>query len=178
MTMKIRELYKKYSETTFRMALDHLFDIGIVNFSKRSEQDIENICRKSLSETPNNSLISGKARADIIRCAYELSKFSVWDILKFVQTDLKIDGATVHPGIIIRFLNNESGAEIKTVVVPSETTTEQIDTAIAIVEDRAEIHRKNGIFSSFSARYEIQNAFNSVKVRTSEMFKPEHDVYL
>ncbi len=128
---KIRELYQKYGEYCFRLALSFLFDTGMKNIK---EEDIDKECEKIIKGTPANSFISGEMQADIYRCAHALSEMTVWDILKYVRTDLEIDGAVVHPGMIVEFRNNVNGKGIMTLVLPPETTEEQVNDVLDGIE--------------------------------------------
>ena len=114
MKAKLRELYQKYGDYVFRLALCVLFYNGMKNIK---ESELEKECMTIIKSTPENSLVTGEMQANIYHCAYDLSEMTVWDILKFVRTDIEIDGAIVHPGMIVEFRQSANGkgmeAELK-----------------------------------------------------------------
>lgn len=124
MKANLRELYQKYGDYVFRLALCVLFYNGMKNIK---ESELEKECMTIIKSTPENSLVTGEMQANIYRCAYDLSEMTVWDILKFVRTDIEIDGAIVHPGMIVEFRQSANGKGIMTLVLPPETTEEQIE---------------------------------------------------
>lgn len=80
----------------------------------------DEVCAQILKETPANSIMTPEFSAELVRCAIELSRVSIGDILKYIQTDMKYDGVTVHPGIIIRFMQNATCHNIMTCVIPAD----------------------------------------------------------
>lgn len=111
----IKDIQKKYGENIFRMAITHLFETGV---KALQDVDVEPICKKIIDETPESAIMTGELQADILRCAAELAKLSLWDVLRFVQTDVQIYGATVHPGVIIEFrrIDDEKIDEVTTCI--------------------------------------------------------------
>ena len=107
----IKEIKKKYGDNIFRMAISHLYETGIKAIQ---DVDVEPICKKIIDETPESAIMTGELQADILRCAAELSKLPLWDVLRFVQTDIKIFGATVHPGVIVEFRRYNAGKYVLT----------------------------------------------------------------
>lgn len=135
MKAKLRELYQKYGDYVFRLALCVLFYNGMKNIK---ESELEKECMTIIKSTPENSLVTGEMQANIYRCAYDLSEMTVWDILKFVRTDIEIDGAIVHPGMIVEFRQSANGKGIMTLVLPPETTEEQIEELLYAIEREVE----------------------------------------
>ena len=135
MKAKLRELYQKYGDYVFRLALCVLFYNGMKNIK---ESELEKECMTIIKSTPENSLVTGEMQANIYRCAYDLSEMTVWDILKFVRTDIEIDGAIVHPGMIVEFRQSANGKGIMTLVLPPETTEEQIEELLDTIEREVE----------------------------------------
>ncbi len=163
MKAKIRELHQKYGEYVFRLALSVFFDIGMKNI-KRHEIDKE--CEKIVQSTPKNALVTGEMQANIYRCAYELSKMTVWDILKYVRTDLEIEGAIVHPGMIVQFRQSANDREIMTVVLPPEITEGQVEDLLDGIEREVETH----IGTNERVHYEncIKEQLKNVNLRCDE----------
>lgn len=97
MRKELKVIQRKYGEDIFRLAITHLIHVGIDKFSKL---DIDALCDRALSETPDNAIISGKYQADILRCAKAICDFTADDLLKFIKTDVSMAGIPPH----IRFL--------------------------------------------------------------------------
>ncbi len=136
---KINEISRKYGEMTMRMAITHLIDKGMDAFRN---VDIEKVCKKAIEETPKNSLITGELQAEILRCCKELSDEDIWDILRYVQASLSIDGIYTQIGQCIRFLQNATGNHIVTYLAANDTTEEQIDNASKRLDDLVEDYGK------------------------------------
>lgn len=178
MLNKIREINKKYDDTVFRMALDHLFRLGSDALSKVSEEELANICNAIIETEPKNSLMTGEVRANILRCACELSKISVWDIFKYIQADMKIDGMTVHPGVVFR-LFKDNGKELSTVVLSADASDEAIDEALEAIGKKAAEYRLlygSGLYS-FDADNAIKTAFKDVGIRVQGI-EPDIKLYV
>lgn len=114
MKEQIKAIREKYGEPMLRMAIDHVIGVGINNLKNVNADEV---CAQILKETPANAIMTPEFSAELMRCAIELSRVSIGDILKYIQTDMKYDGVTVHPGIIIRFMQNATGHNIITCVV-------------------------------------------------------------
>ncbi len=158
----IKAIQKKYSESIFMMAITHLFETGI-NLIK--EADIEKECKKIIEETPECAIMTGELQADILRCAAELAIIPLWDVLRFIKTDVGIYGATVHPGIIIEFRRNTTDKEILTCVIPSGTNEETIEDVLNQIE--ADITEQASEKGSYRLPYEdfIRSAFKKHGIR-------------
>lgn len=176
---EIRAINKKYDETVFRMALDHLFRVGSDALSKVSEEEIAKVCNTIIETEPKNSLMTGEVRANVLKCAYELSKISVWDIFKYIQGEMRIDGMTVHPGAIIRLVREYNGKELSTVVVSADATDECIDKAFEAIGNKVSEYKRlygSGLHS-FNAYDEIKAAFNDVGIRVKTI-EPDKTLYV
>lgn len=172
MKEKIRGLYHKYGEYAFRLALTVLFSSGMNNIKK---SELEKECEKIVKNTSDNSLVTGEMQANIYRCAYALSEMTVWDILKFVRTDLEIDGAIVHPGMIVEFRQNVSGKVISTLVLPPETTEEQVEDLLDGIE--RDIETNLGTKVHFHYENCIKEQLRKVKLR-SEVLMADKVFYI
>lgn len=137
MKEQIKAIREKYGEPMLRMAIDHVIGVGINNLKNVNADEV---CAQILKETPANSIMTPEFSAELMRCAIELSRVSIGDILKYFQTDMKYDGVTVHPGIIIRFMQNATGHNIMTCVIPADTNEETLEGAVKTVEDRLDAY--------------------------------------
>lgn len=131
MKEKITQIYNKYGDFVFNSAVPHLIDLGARTLQK---MDVEAQCKKVIETTPDQAIVSGDVQADILRCAAELAQLKVNDILRFVQTDMRFIGTKIHPGRVISFVRKNTGARILNVVLPAETTDEQIDLIRSLVD--------------------------------------------
>ena len=103
-----------------------------------------------IKTTPENSIMTGEFRADVLRCSVELAKEPLWEVLKYIQTNIGIDGVTVHPGIVLNFRRNACMEEIMTCVVPADTSEDTLDNVIEAIEKRLENMKKSmGIATVF-----------------------------
>lgn len=172
MKAKLRELHQKYGDYVFRLALSVLFDNGMKNIKK---SELEKECVTIIKSTPENSLVTGEMQANIYRCAYALSEMTVWDILKFVRTDIEIDGAIVHPGMIVEFRQGAKGKEIMTLVLPPETTEEQVEELLDGIE--RDIETNAGSKADFHYENCIKEQILKVKIR-SEVLTADKVFYI
>lgn len=172
MKAKLRELYQKYGDYVFRLALCVLFYNGMKNIK---ESELEKECMTIIKSTPENSLVTGEMQANIYRCAYDLSEMTVWDILKFVRTDIEIDGAIVHPGMIVEFRQSANGKGIMTLVLPPETTEEQIEELLDTIE--REVETNAGSKADFHYENCIKEQIQKAKIR-SEVLTADKMFYI
>ena len=162
MSKQIDEIRKKYGEPMLRMGIDHVIGVGINNLK---DVNADEVCARILKETPANSIMTPEFSAELMRCAIELSQISIGDILKYIQTDMQYDGVTVHPGIIIRFMQNATCHNIMTCVIPADTNEEMLEDAVKTVEDRLEAYiDKTGSAYAFSFTTAIEEAFKNAKI--------------
>ena len=172
MKAKLRELHQKYGDYVFRLALCLLFDNGIKNIKAF---ELEKKCEMIIKSTPDNSLITGEMQANIYHCAYALSEMKVWDILKFVRTDIEIDGAIVHPGMIVEFRHSENSKEIMALVLPPETTEEQVEELLDGIE--RDVETNAGLKADFHYENCIKEQILKVKIR-SEVLTADKVFYI
>ena len=175
MNKQIHEISKKYGEHIFRMSITHLMQVGADNLKNA---DVEAVCEKMMKETPPNYIMTPEFRCNILRCSVELSQIPVWDILKYIQTDIKIDGATVHPGLYLLFRRNATCEHITACVVPADTdlsTIDEIEEDINKMMD--EYEKKHGNYYGFSYKDAVEKAFEDRGIRPRDI---EYDmtVYL
>lgn len=162
MNKQIAEIRKKYGEPMLRMAIDHVISVGTNNLKN---VNADKVCAQILKETPENSIMTPEFSAELMRCAIELAQVPVGDILKYIQTDMRYDGVTVHPGIIVRFRQNATCHHIMTGVIPADTAEETLEDAVKAVEDKLEAYiDKNGSAYAFSFTTAIEEAFKNAKI--------------
>lgn len=86
----IRAIEDKYGLMVFRCALSHLVSCGA-----QVLQDAEEIekCKADIqANTPSNSIMTAGFQCGIVDCAVELADIDAWDLFKYIQTDVAIDG--------------------------------------------------------------------------------------
>ena len=86
----IRAIEDKCGLTVFRCGLTHLISCG-----SQALQDADEIekCKYEIQEnTPKNSIMTAGFQCDIIDCAVELAGIDVWDLFRYIQTDVAVDG--------------------------------------------------------------------------------------
>ncbi len=155
---KMIEISRKYAEPTLRMAITHLIDKGREAFVNL---DIEETCKKVLAETPKNSLITAELQAEIIRCCKELCEVDIWDILRYVKTEIEIYGVYTVNGQLLRFLKNATGDYVAAYIVPNGADDEQISEASerldVLIDEYGKAH--NGFYGNIDYRELIKKAF-------------------
>lgn len=167
MKEQIKAIREKYGEPILRMAIDHVIGVGINNLKNVNADEV---CAQILKETPANAIMTPEFSAELMRCAIELSRVSIGDILKYIQTDMQYDGVTVHPGIIIRFMQNATCHNIMTCVIPADTNEEMLEDAVKTVEDRLEAYiDKTGSAYAFSFTTAIENAFKDASIEIKDL---------
>lgn len=167
MNKKISEISRKYGEHIFRMAITHLMQVGVDNLK---DADVEAVCKKMMEETPANYIMTPEFRCSILRCSVELAQEPIWDILKYIQTDIGIDGVTVHPGIIVNFKQNATCKHLMTCVVPADTDDDTLEDVVKTVEKKLESYiKKTGSAYGFSFCNEIEETFKAAKIRIKDI---------
>ena len=161
MNKQIAEIRKKYGEPMLRMAIDHVISVGTNNLKN---VNADKVCAQILKETPANSIMTPEFSA------IELAQVPIGDILKYIQTDMRYDGVTVHPGIIVRFRQNATCHHIMTCVIPADTVEETLEEAVKSVEDALEAYiDKNGSAYAFSFTTAIENAFKDASIEIKDI---------
>jgi hypothetical protein len=85
---EINDIENKYGLVLFRMGLSHLMDSGIRNFDDKLVADyIAQIMAKAEEDKANgvNPVMSPEFQCEIVRCAAELSHFSVWTLFAYIK---------------------------------------------------------------------------------------------
>lgn len=89
----IRALEDKYGLMLFRMALTHLVDVGVRYFSDGDiEQDISQIMAQGEADKTNgvHPVITPEFKCDIVRCAADFSKFSIWTLFEYIKKHVEV----------------------------------------------------------------------------------------
>ena len=88
----IKRIEDKYGLLVFRCALQHLVLCGIQALMDREEVEK---CKKEIHETTSpRSFMTADFQCGIIDCAVELASIEVWDLFRYIRTDVAIDGWT------------------------------------------------------------------------------------
>jgi len=94
-TKEINLVMEEYGEPIFRMALTHLFDVGIQNLTEKNvDKTIKTIQKQEEERIASNSkgtpLMTIDFQIELLQCALKLAKYSVWDLLYFVKKNIFI----------------------------------------------------------------------------------------
>lgn len=92
-TNEIQAIENKYGMMLFHMAFTHLIDVGHRHMSN-PELVAEN-CKAIRETTKPNSIMTADFQCSLMKCAAELTQFSIDDLLRYVKTDFGFDGLTM-----------------------------------------------------------------------------------
>ena len=84
----IRNIENKYGLMLFRMGLSHLVDAGHRNLTDENvEKSIQQIMAQGKEDKANGkiSIMTPEFKCEILRCAAELSQFSIWTLFKYIK---------------------------------------------------------------------------------------------
>ncbi len=96
MTGKIKEinnLESKYGLVLFRMGLTHLVDVGIRNLNNDNvKESIQQIIAQGEADRANGivPIMTPEFQCEILRCASELAKFTIWDLFMYIKKHVAI----------------------------------------------------------------------------------------
>ena len=96
MTGKIKEinnLENKYGLVLFRMGLTHLVDAGIRNLNEDNvKESIKRIIAQGEADKSNGivPIMTPEFQCEILRCAAELAKFTIWDLFMYIKKHMAI----------------------------------------------------------------------------------------
>lgn len=88
----IKRIEDKYGLMVFRCALSHLVSCGAQVL--QNEAEVAECKQKIHAETPANSIMTAGFQCDIVDCAVELADIEAYDLFRYIQTDVAIDGWT------------------------------------------------------------------------------------
>ena len=137
---EIRNIYKKFGEPVFRMALSHMVAIGS---NRMKKVVIEDAVREILT-AGSNGLITHEMQIEILKCSWELAQHELWDILAFVQTDIGIQGVTIHPGVIVDFFDSRTDKKCCTYVLPADIDEDLIEEVADTIRKKRSLHNYGG----------------------------------
>ena len=162
MRKELKIIQEKYGEDIFRLAITHLIHMGIEHFSK---EDIDVLCERALHESPDNAIMTGGYQVNILRCAHEICRFSVEDLLKFVKTDVNMAGIPPHIRLMIAFRANATERLIMSCMLPADMDREVLNDLTEEIERREdEYEKKHGSLYGFDLRCAIENAARALKI--------------
>jgi len=98
---EITAIENKYGLIMFRMGLTHLVDVGFRNLT---DEDVEAAIKKIIADAETDKangviqVMTPEFQCDLVRCAAELAKFSVWDIFAYIQENVVIGTAKQGAG--------------------------------------------------------------------------------
>ncbi len=84
---KIMAIHRRYGEVQFRMALQHLFQMGKENFSDENMTAAKETIRNN---TPENAIMTADYQLQLLDCSFELSQFPAWDVLLYLKLYISI----------------------------------------------------------------------------------------
>ena len=90
---KILDIENKYGLLLFRMGLSHLVDVGHRNLSDENVREaFEQIMANAEEDKANGvmSIMTPEFQCEIVRCAAELSGFSVWSLFGYIKKHVHI----------------------------------------------------------------------------------------
>lgn len=127
----IKAIEEKYNDFVFKNAILELMQLGSYRLR---DIDVEKECRLAieLNKINNTSgkgvpIVSVELRNNIFRCAAELSHIDPVEILKYIQTDVKIPGIKTNPGRFVKFNDRKTGRAIITLLVDKPLNKQDID---------------------------------------------------
>ena len=92
----IRDLEDKYGLMTFRMGLSHLVDVGHRNLTDENvEESIREIMAQGEEDRANGKkpVMTPEFLCEVLRCAAELARFSIWTLFAYIKKYVHIDMA-------------------------------------------------------------------------------------
>lgn len=157
----IREICKKHGEAVFRMALSHMVAVGS---DRLRSINVDEAVKEILASDNPKALITPQMQASILRCTCELAQQDLWDILAFVQTDIGIQGISIHPGVIVDFYDARTDTKCCTYVLPADTSED-------LIEDVADEIRKekHALMSGNPLRELIRAEFRKKGIRVEDV---------
>jgi len=91
---EIQALENKYGLILFRMGLTHLVDAGFSNLDDNSvKEGIEQILAQGEIDKADGkiSIMTPEFKCEILRCAFDLTKFSIWTLFAYIKKHVVVD---------------------------------------------------------------------------------------
>lgn len=85
---EMARLENKYGSLLFRMGLTQLVDVGV---RQLTDDNVEASIRQIIAEGEINkangviTVMTPEFQCEIVRCAAELAKFSIWDLFTYIK---------------------------------------------------------------------------------------------
>lgn len=76
------------NELLFRMAISHLYDVG---YRHLTEENVNETITDIMKQDDSHSIMTNEYQADIVRTAYELSKFDHIHLIVYIQREVAWD---------------------------------------------------------------------------------------
>jgi hypothetical protein len=92
---EIRSIENKYGLMLFGMGLSYLADVGHRNLDAANvEEGIRQIVASGEADKANGitPVMSSECQCEILRCAAELSKYSIWTLFGYIKKHMEIGG--------------------------------------------------------------------------------------
>ena len=92
---EIRNIEDKYGLVLFRMGLTHLVDIGVRHLTDDNvEENIKEILAAGEMDKANGviTVMTPQFQCEIVRCAAELAKFSIWELFSYIKKHVVVSG--------------------------------------------------------------------------------------
>ena len=89
----INDVENKYGLVLFRMALTHLVDVGHRNLTDENVgASIREIIAQAKKDQADGkiSVMTPEFQCDIVRCAAELTRFSIWDLFYYIKKHVTV----------------------------------------------------------------------------------------
>ena len=177
MYKEIEQIKRKYNEMVFRMGLQHLVECGAKLLSDKKV--VEEECKRIMSNTPKNSIMTPEFTCDILRCAAELAKIDPLDLFRYIKLCLDFDNIKVIEGRIVSFQANCTGKEYWKCIIPSDTDEEVLEDVEKRINEMMDAHGKRnaGDFSDFDMVNNIVSAFNQFGIKAKDI-APDIVIYI
>lgn len=91
---EIRNLENKYGLLIFRVGLTHLVDVGHRNLDDKSlKERLKQILEEGEWDKVNGvkPIMAPEFKCEILRCAAELAKFSIWTLFAYIKKHVVVD---------------------------------------------------------------------------------------
>jgi hypothetical protein len=90
---EISDIENKYGDALFRMGLAHMVDVGIRHLTDENvEECFKQITANDEAVRANGAvpIMTAEFQCEIVRCAAELAKFSVWKLFTYIKNHVAI----------------------------------------------------------------------------------------
>lgn len=122
--MTVNEICNKKDPMIVSMALSLLMREGSKSFTPDKVK--AEIKRIHAEDTPT-ALVAPHISEEVLLLAEELSKQNIMDILRYVQTDFRIDGTHTHPGLLLEIRERAINTLLFRGFLPADTAEDTLD---------------------------------------------------